>query len=174
MTLCFCAPLMKNNNPKNLLRVLLITLGTLLITAGLGLLTGWFDSPLSQSIAQISARSPGPNWPGYFHIIGWVIGTLGLFLVLNHYLAAALGWLFTFLRNALAASDHWFGQKLSHHADLTSPRPLHWPPDWKPTDGWIIALFAFLALIYQRRCHPWRLEQHRPVRHHPHPDYYRA
>lgn len=140
---------MKNNNPKNLLHILLIALGLLLSVAGLGLLTRWFDSPLSQAIAQISARSPGSNWPGYFHIIGWLLSALGLFLVFNHTLAAALDRLFTALRNALSASDRWFGQKLGRHADLTSPRPLHWPPDWKPADGWIIALFAFLALVYQ-------------------------
>jgi hypothetical protein len=113
------------------------------------LLTGWLDSYLSQVIVQISSRSIGPNWPGYFYASGWIVFILGLILIASRHITRGIRWLVMALHNRLESSDRWLESKFTHQVNLISERPLHWPVDFKAVDWLIILLFALLAFIYQ-------------------------
>src|SRR5512145_2724592 len=134
---------------KNLIRYLLVVFGSLFILTGLVLLTGWFDAYLSQAVAQVSGKSAGPNWSGYFGISGWIVFILGLILVASRQMVAGVQWLVVALCSGLEASDRWLGQKLTRQIDLASTRLLHWPVDFKVADWLAVLFFALLAFVYQ-------------------------
>jgi hypothetical protein len=134
---------------KKILRYIPAVFGSLIILTGFVLLTGLLDSYLSQVIAQGSARTPGPNWPGYFYISGWVVFILGLMLVASRHIFIGIRRLIAALQSGLESSDLWFKQKLARQVDLASVRSLHWPIDFKVVDWLIVLLFALLAFIYQ-------------------------
>lgn len=137
------------NGLKNSLRYILVVFGSLFILTGLGLLTGWLDSYLSQVAVQVFGKSVGPNWPSYFRISGWIVFILGLLLAANRYITAGTMWLVTVLRRWLEASDRWLEQRLARQVDLNITRLLHWPVDFKAADWLAVLIFALLAFIYQ-------------------------
>jgi len=134
---------------KNIIRVILLTVSVIFIIAGITLLTGWFEIPLSTTIATSISRRASPNWAGYFKVIGVISLFLGIAISTAHHIIAGLNWFRSWLHSTLAFHDQWLDINLDRKIDLASPRSLKWPLDFSTADWLVNLIFIFLALIFQ-------------------------
>jgi hypothetical protein len=134
---------------KTFRRIVLQTIGFLLVITGLILISGWFDSHLSQTIAQKISRRASPNWPGYFHLTGWISVLTGLVFIAEWFVWRAAGKIQENLKSSLLNSDHSLELKLSAKINLSTERELSWPLVYNRFDWLIILFFVLLALSYQ-------------------------
>lgn len=131
------------------IKQIIFILGSVLLIAGLVILTGQMDAFLTKFFENTISRRASSNWPGYFRVVGCLIFLTGLLMVAQKLVVAGLQAVSAWIRKTITASDHWFELNFSKHVEVTSIRLLQWPLTFNYIDGLLILLFLFLALVYQ-------------------------
>ena len=126
-----------------------IIIGWILLLSGLILLTGWLDSYISKSIAEMISRRAGQNWSSYFRNVGWLFLISGLLFISNQFALYQLKRFSNFLKSNADKTYQWIEQRIGSSIDLKSSRNLIWPLAFTLPDWLIIAFFALLAFMFQ-------------------------
>jgi hypothetical protein len=143
-----CSPVPQHRLHKSL-RIPLTVLGGILFLGGLAFLTGWFDTPLTQFIAQLMHRQPKPDWPGYFRTGSLILLAGGLMLLFSENLLVAFQRALEWSKAWLARTDEWLAQKTKYSLRPQEANTGESPLRFNRWDILVITFFVLLAFLYQ-------------------------